>query len=43
MAMPANILDKGTVKIGFIGLGLMGEPADAAFTFSGLGCSRVEP
>ena len=24
MAMPANILDKGTVKIGFIGLGLMG-------------------
>jgi 3-hydroxyisobutyrate dehydrogenase len=24
MAMPANILNKGTVKIGFIGLGLMG-------------------
>jgi hypothetical protein len=31
MSMPVDILDKRTVEIGFIGLGLMGETAYETF------------
>ena len=42
MDVPVNQLDKRKVQIGFIGLGLMGEPAYAAFTYSRLERSSME-